>query len=66
MTNLRHEPTTFILAQELTGLIPFSPNHLRRLEAQGKFPRRIRIGANRIAWLRDEIEEWLSARVEAR
>ena len=66
MTDKRHDPNTFILAQELTGLVPFSPNHLRRLEAQGDFPRRIRIGANRIAWLRDEVEQWLAARVEAR
>jgi prophage regulatory protein len=66
MTDQRHDPSTFILAQEMTGLVPFSPNHLRRLEAQGDFPRRIRIGANRIAWLRDEVEQWLADRVEAR
>jgi prophage regulatory protein len=66
MTDQRHESDTFILAQELTGLVPFSPNHLRRLEAQGDFPRRIRIGANRIAWLRDEVEQWLAVRMEAR
>ena len=66
MTDQRHESDTFILAQELTGLVPFSPNHLRRLEAQGDFPRRIRIGANRIAWLRDEVEQLLAVRMEAR
>ncbi len=66
MTDQRHESNTFILAQELTGLVPFSPNHLRRLEAQGDFPRRVRVGANRIAWLRAEVEAWLAGRVEAR
>ena len=66
MTDQRHDPSTFILAQEMTALVPFSPNHLRRLEAKGQFPRRIRIGANRIAWLRDEVEQWLTDRVEAR
>ena len=66
MTDQRHESDTFILAQELTGLVPFSPNHLRRLEAQGDFPRRVSIGANRIAWLRDEVEQWLAVRMEAR
>ena len=66
MTDQRHDQNTFILAQELTGLVPFSPNHLRRLEAQGDFPRRVRIGANRIAWLRDEVEQWLADRVGAR
>lgn len=66
MTDKKQDPNTFILAQELTGLVPFSPNHLRRLEAQGDFPRRIRMGANRIAWLRNEVEQWLAARVEER
>lgn len=66
MTDQRQDPNTLILAQELTGLVPFSPNHLRRLEAQGDFPRRIRIGANRIAWLRAEVEQWLADRVGAR
>jgi prophage regulatory protein len=55
-----------ILAGEVSRRIPYSANHLRRLEAQGDFPRRVRIGANRIAWLRDEVEQWLADRVEAR
>uniref|UniRef100_UPI00404817C6 helix-turn-helix transcriptional regulator n=1 Tax=Yoonia sp. TaxID=2212373 RepID=UPI00404817C6 len=66
MTDHRHDTHLFILAQELTGLVPFSPNHLRRLEAQGDFPSRVRIGANRVAWLRDEVEQWLTKRMEER
>lgn len=55
-----------ILAGEVSRRVSYSANHLRRLEAQGDFPRRIRIGANRIAWLRDEVEQWLAVRMEAR
>lgn len=66
MTDHRHDQNLFILAQELTGLVPFSPNHLRRLEAQGDFPGRVRLGANRVAWLRDEVEQWLTKRMEER
>jgi prophage regulatory protein len=55
-----------IVADEMAQLIPYSQNHLRRLEAQGSFPKRIRIGANRVAWLREEIENWIEARVNAR
>ncbi|WP_110549045.1 helix-turn-helix transcriptional regulator [Yoonia vestfoldensis] len=46
--------------------VPYSSNHLRRLEAQGDFPSRVRIGANRVAWLRDEVEQWLTERMEGR
>ena len=55
-----------IIANEITQLIPYSQNHLRSLEAQGNFPKRIRIGANRVAWLREEIDRWIEARVAAR
>ena len=56
----------FILADEVIEHVPYSRNHLRRLEAQNQFPKRICIGANRVAWLRDEIDQWISDRVEAR
>jgi prophage regulatory protein len=50
----------------LDELIPYSQNHLRRLEAKGQFPKRIRIGENRIAWLKDEVDSWIEERVNAR
>ena len=65
MGNLSTTPE-LIIANEITQLIPYSQNHLRRLEAQGNFPKRIRIGANRVAWLREEIDHWIEARVAAR
>ena len=55
-----------ILTSEIAQRIPYSQNHLRRLEAQGSFPKRIRIGANRIAWVRQEIDSWIEARLDSR
>ena len=52
-----------ILTSEIVQRIPYSQNHLRRLEAKGSFPKRIRIGANRVAWVRQEIDSWIEARV---
>ena len=46
--------------------IPFSRMHLARLEKIGRFPRRIRLGSNTIAWREDEIDAWSSARSEER
>jgi prophage regulatory protein len=39
--------------------IKYTQVHLRRLEEREKFPRRIKIGAGRAAWLEDEIDKWL-------
>ena len=48
MSRLNTTPE-LILTNEIAQRIPYSQNHLRRLEAQGSFPKRIRIGANRVA-----------------
>ena len=46
--------------------IPYSPQHIARLEAAGQFPKRIRLGQNRVAWLLTEVEEWLEVRIAQR
>jgi prophage regulatory protein len=42
--------------------IRFSREHLRRLEAADKFPKRIRLSPQKIAWFEDEIIAWLAER----
>ena len=51
---------------ELKKLIPFSVTHILRLEAQGQFPARIRLGASRVGWSLLEIQEWIAERKDAR
>ncbi len=46
--------------------IPYSPQHIARLEAAGRFPRRIRLGQNRVVWLVSEVEAWLDERIATR
>jgi prophage regulatory protein len=50
---------------EATG-IRWSNVHLRRLEAAGKFPRRVPIGENTTGWIQSEIETWQQARIAER
>ena len=46
--------------------IPYSPQHIARLEAAGRFPKRISLGQNRVAWLLPEVEEWINERIAKR
>jgi prophage regulatory protein len=46
--------------------IPYSFAHIARLEAAGKFPRRVKLGACRVAWVMDEVLEWIAGRVALR
>lgn len=54
--------------KELKSLcgIPYSPVHIGRLEAAGKFPKRIKLGQNRVAWLLTEVEAWIDERLAQR
>lgn len=43
--------------------IGWSNVHLLRLEKETKFPRRVRIGNNTVAWLHSELVAWVEQRV---
>lgn len=55
-----------VRSSELTAIVPYSMNHIRRLEHAGDFPRRVRIGANRVGWVLTEVQAWLQNRLGAR
>jgi prophage regulatory protein len=46
--------------------IRWSRQHALVQEKRGKFPQRVRLGPNSIAWREDEIERWLQERSAAR
>ena len=52
--------------RQLTELVLYSPQHVARLEAAGKFPQRIRLGQNRVGWIEAEVMDWLQQRIDAR
>jgi prophage regulatory protein len=53
-------------SQEVYETIPYSMNHIRRLEKAGLFPKRVQIGSNRVGWVRAEVDQWINDRMEAR
>jgi prophage regulatory protein len=40
--------------------INLSPSTLRRMEDEGKFPKRVRLGAHSVAWLASEVHEHIA------
>jgi len=51
-----------ILAPERRNLVPYSDMHIWRKEQDGTFPKRIKLGANRVGWSLQEVLEWIDAR----
>lgn len=46
--------------------IPYSPQHIARLEKAKQFPKRIELGQCRVAWRYSEICEWITERIARR
>lgn len=52
--------------KQVQALVLYSPQHIARLEKAGKFPKRVKLGQNRVGWIEAEVLEWLQARIDAR
>ena len=46
--------------------VPYTRKHLIDLEKREQFPARVRLGENSIAWVADEVDAWVEARIRAR
>ena len=55
-----------IRKRELKQKIGYSDMHISRLEAAGRFPRRIQLGPNSVGWLDSEISDWIQQKVAER
>ena len=60
--NDRLQRLQVISKKELLKLIPYSDQHILRLEKARKFPSRMDLGDNRVGWLLADIEEWIKTR----
>jgi prophage regulatory protein len=57
----------FLIYPELKAEgVRFSRKHLERLERLGLFPRRVKISARRIGWIKTEVQDWVQARIALR
>jgi len=55
-----HVESPFVLRPELLTVVPLSMATIDRLEANGQFPKRIRLEpTSRVAWLRHEVAAYL-------
>ena len=55
-----------ISSRERRFLVPYSDMHVWRLERDGKFPKRLTLGDNKVAWSLREIVDWLKLKKAAR
>jgi prophage regulatory protein len=60
--------TKLVSKKELKSLfgVPYSFQHIARLELAGHFPKRIQLGQCRVAWIANEVQAWVDERVANR
>ena len=51
---------------EVLNFTGLSDPTIWRMEKEGKFPKRLRLGGNSCCWLESEVTGWLTERMEAR
>ena len=56
----------FIVLPQVQEQVPYSASHIWRLEKSGEFPKRIRLGGNRVAWLQSEVNSWVESKLASR
>src|SRR6516225_9596815 len=60
--DIKDELPRIITKKELRLIVPYSPQHILRLEKRGKFPKRVQLGARRVGWYLHEVRGWLQQR----
>ncbi|MBA3014963.1 MAG: AlpA family transcriptional regulator [Proteobacteria bacterium] len=67
MEKERKQAQTRILRKpELLAMVGLSDPTIWRMEKDGKFPKRIRLGGNSCGWISDEVDSWLEERMAER
>lgn len=49
----------FIRCTEVCALVGLSRGSVYRLEAEGQFPRRLKLGGHAVAWRLSEVRQWM-------
>ena len=58
--------TRLLSKKDVRSRVLFSPAHIDRLEKAGLFPKRVRLGQNRVGWVEQEIEDYIQERIAER
>ena len=56
----------FLRKKTTARRVGYHPSHLMRLVRANQFPQPVQLGPNSIAFVEDEVEAWMQARVDER
>ena len=59
-----HAPLQVLRLQQVCKVTGLCRSMVYQLEAERRFPRRIKIGRRAVGWIETEVQAWLSGRIE--
>ena len=59
-------PHRFLRLPQVRLATGLSRSMIYQLEAEQRFPRRLKISARAVGWIEGEVQEWLAGRIERR
>jgi len=62
----RELPMRLLSKRQVRDLVLYSPQHTARMEKDGTFPKRVRLGSGRVGYVESEILNWIAARIAER
>jgi prophage regulatory protein len=61
----RTQPIRFIRLKEVIQISGLGKTKIYELQAQGRFPMRVQITTHSVGWIEEEVQAWLTARINA-
>lgn len=61
-----HQNIRILRLPQVCSITGFSRSMIYQMEADQRFPRRVKIGARAVGWLEGEVRAWLQARIDLR
>ena len=58
-------PSQLSTQPQLLELLPENPVHIYRHEKSGELPKRVNIGKTRVAWVEEEVNQWIKGKISA-
>jgi prophage regulatory protein len=62
-STMRHRPIRLLRLPQVTALVGLRRSAIYEMQADGRFPRRVKLGARAVGWIEDEVQAWLVQRV---
>ncbi|MFA6700562.1 MAG: AlpA family transcriptional regulator [Thiomicrospira sp.] len=61
-----NQPTTLIRIRDVMSMTGISKSQIYRLSNMGEFPKPTRLTAQSVAWVKQEVEQWINDKIQAR